>query len=275
MTATLNNTTATIEVGTHVHSILYGGRDGIVYGVHGTAAPETVRDLGGVSVGGRATYDVVFETHLSKGLPESVVRGVQWRIYDEPLATGDEIVEAISAANAAVAAKAEEGRKNAERRAAERATHAADNPHLVKAADKPDWSPSRVAAENIRRELKRTFPKTKFAVSKDGYDCVRVKWTDGPTTEMVEAVTRKYNGYKADDWNDDISVSNPDATFATVFGDPKYVFTTRDDSIEGMRFAWVAADRGTADEVPEKWWDHPRRDEFRRTWSATDLTGRV
>ena len=283
---TLNVRTAKIEVGTRVHCILYGGKDGIVYGVHGVPDPSPVGDLGGVvSFGGRVTYDIVFPDHLSKGVFEAVVRGVQWRVYDEPLATADEIVEAISAANAVRAAAEEAGRVASERRAAERAKHAAENPGLVKVGDKPDWSASRVVAENVRRELKALFPATKFKITKTGYDSVSVKWADGPTEKMVEAVTGKYDGYKSDPWNDDLQVRDHDATFTDVFGDCKYLSLSRDATLAGMRFAWAngralwEADPtlsfGTADEVPEKWWESPRSTHFRRTWAATDLTGKV
>jgi hypothetical protein len=274
---------ATVVVGTRVYCGLYGGKYGIVYKIHGEQSPATVGRLGaGVSYGGRAEFDVAFDNHLSKRLPECIVRGVQWEIFTE-VATADEIVEMIAKANASVAAANEAERVANERRATEREAHRAAHPELIQARDKPDWSPSRVAAENIRRELKKAFPTVKFAVKKDGYDCVRVHWTDGPTVKMVQKITGKYEGYTRDGWNDDILVSDADATFADVFGSPKYVNESRDGTLEGVRHAWVngkavneagnfSCGWGPAEDVTDRWYNGPRADEIRRTWYETDLT---
>jgi hypothetical protein len=263
----------TIVVGQKVHSILYGGRDGIVIAVHGEQVPDRVDSLGGVVTWcDTANFDIAFESYISKGIPESIIHGVQWFIDDE-VATPDEIATAIANAEAATAAAKVKQSENLVRREAEKAKHAADNPHLVTKATHPDWSPSRLAAENIRRELKRAFPTVKFAVSKDGYDAVRVKWTDGPTVKMVEAVTRKYSGGSFDG-SQDLFEYNPDATFAAVFGDPKYVFESREWTTEGVRKAWVNGKSwGVAEDVGEEWYSRSddRSDMIRRTWSETNL----
>lgn len=272
---------AKVVVGTRVYCMLYGGRYGIVYKVHGEQAPDTIGSMSGaVSYGGRAEFDIAFDNHLSRRVPECVVRGVQWDIYDE-VAPADEIVELISKANASVAAAEAEAAAASVRRAAERVKHLADNPHLTPVKDKPNWSPGRLAATNIRKELKAAFPTVKFSVTSE-YDSVRVNWTDGPTVKMVEAVTGKYQSGSFDGMND-IYESNADATFADVFGGPKYVSESRDDTLEGMRYAWVngkavneagnpSCGWGPADDLTEKWYLDRRADEFRRTWSATDLT---
>ena len=74
---------AHIEVGTRIHSGLYGGRDGVVYAIHGNQSPESVRILGGVMhMGGSANFDIVFDNGTeTRGLPECILRGVQWRVY--------------------------------------------------------------------------------------------------------------------------------------------------------------------------------------------------
>ena len=75
-----------LYVGQKIHCILYGGRDGVICHIKGEQRPETVRHLsGGVGVmGGNASVDVVFEDGtLSRGIPEGIIRGVQWYIYDE------------------------------------------------------------------------------------------------------------------------------------------------------------------------------------------------
>lgn len=52
-------------------------------------------------------------------------------------------------------------------------------------------------AKIIRRRLKAAFPRTTFSVRSDRYaggSSIRVKWTDGPTSRMVEAITSQYGG---------------------------------------------------------------------------------
>lgn len=52
-------------------------------------------------------------------------------------------------------------------------------------------------AKIIRRRLKSAFPKTTFKVRSDRYaggSSIRVGWTDGPTTAMVETITSQYGG---------------------------------------------------------------------------------
>jgi Large polyvalent protein associated domain 30 len=68
-----------IVVGTRVHSILYGGRDGVVYAIHGEQSPSSVRSIGGfMQTGGRAEFDIVFDDGTeTRHLPECIIRGVQ------------------------------------------------------------------------------------------------------------------------------------------------------------------------------------------------------
>jgi len=50
-------------------------------------------------------------------------------------------------------------------------------------------------AKHIRQELKKAFPLVKFSVISDSYsggDSVRISWTDGPTHDMVNELTNKY-----------------------------------------------------------------------------------
>jgi hypothetical protein len=54
---------AQISVGTRVHCILYGGRNGSVVHVEGQSSAEAVKSLlGGLCMtGGNATYDVIWD----------------------------------------------------------------------------------------------------------------------------------------------------------------------------------------------------------------------
>ncbi len=52
-------------------------------------------------------------------------------------------------------------------------------------------------AKLIRAQLKKHFPKTKFSVQSKTYSggaSITVKWTDGPTSKLVESVIGAYAG---------------------------------------------------------------------------------
>jgi hypothetical protein len=58
------------------------------------------------------------------------------------------------------------------------------------------------AASAIRKELKEAFPDVKFTVRSEcfaGGNSVRVKWTDGPITDDIDRIIRKYQ-YGTFDW---------------------------------------------------------------------------
>lgn len=275
---------APIRVGQKLHCILYGGRDGYVLKVNGPQSPKSVGTLGGfVSYGGSATVDVVFDYGISRGVPECIVRGVQWRLYDE-CGTPDVVAAAYREAVAAECKARAEAAKREQERARERAELPAKYPHLLTKAMRPKFSPARLAAENIRRELKLVLPGVKFRVTTDGYSSVGVRWTDGPTTKQVEAITGKYergsfNGME------DIYETNRDNTFADVFGDPNYVSESREDTDAGLAEAFRRQYPGglsvggkntiTAETCAQvlKGNNYDEAQAVRRAWSETDLTG--
>lgn len=56
-------------------------------------------------------------------------------------------------------------------------------------------------AKLIRKALKRRFPRTKFSVTSKTYSggaSIDVKWTDGPTEDLVRSVTGAYAGGRFD-----------------------------------------------------------------------------
>lgn len=85
-----------IKVGQRVYCGLYGGRNGVVVRIHGQQSPETVKSIGGVMVtGGMATFDVIFDDGSeSEHVPESIIRYVQWIIYDS-VADTDQVIDAV------------------------------------------------------------------------------------------------------------------------------------------------------------------------------------
>src|SRR3954469_5911642 len=60
-------------------------------------------------------------------------------------------------------------------------------------------------AKLIRAELREVFPGVKFSVKSSIYaggSSIDVAWTDGPTDEMVEKITKKYAGASFDGMQD-------------------------------------------------------------------------
>jgi hypothetical protein len=207
----------TVQVGQRIYRGLYGGSHGIVYAVHGEQSPASVRDLGGVVMGGRAEFDIVFDDgHLSRRLPECILRGVQWEIFDD-IAGADEILDALAQSKVKAARDKENAEAEAERRAAEREQHKRDNPHLKVGG---------TAAENIRIELRRRFPGVKFSV-RSSRSSVDVSWVDGPTVDAVREVTRRHKEGHFDGMQD-LYETDLNATFAQVFGGEKYIDESRD-----------------------------------------------
>ncbi len=225
--------TVRIQQGQRVYSGLYGGRHGIVIAVHGEQSPASVGTMFGgvVSYGGSATVDVAFPKGISRGISESIIRGVQWEIY-ESVATADEILDAIATANAATAKAEQEAKEAADRRAADRVRLAAEYAHLQQGDG------GKVGAANIRKELKKAFPGVKFSVTST-YNSISVKWTDGPTVKQVQEVTGKYESGHFDGMQD-MHIHNPDAVFADLFGGVQYVSESRTTTPDLERRAWAA-----------------------------------
>ena len=86
-----------------------------------------------------------------------------------------------------------------------------------------------IAAKNMRIELRAAFPGVKFSVTSDQYsmgDSVRVRWTDGPTVNQVEAVIGKYEYGRFDGMTDSYEYYNN--SWNDAFGGTKYLFTNRE-----------------------------------------------
>jgi hypothetical protein len=150
----------------------------------------------------------------------------------------------------------------------------AEHPHLVTAAARPKWNGYRLAAENIRRELKLRFPGVKFKVTSDSFsmgNSVDVHWTDGPTTKEVEAVADRHAAGSFDGMTDSYEYDR-DNTFGELFGRAKYVHCSRDWTIEAVR-------RANADEtIPENWAqgnDSSRVHWTRKAWSEMSFADAV
>lgn len=230
------NMSTQMVVGSRIYSILYGGRHGVIYAIHGEQGLGNVRQfLGGAIVtGGVCYFDVVFENGtLSKRIPETIVKGVQWRLV-EGVATDDEIQTLLAnAEETARLADIERTEKAAAyTRAVETLRADADKAYLQQGDD--DAS-GKLVAVNLRKEFKKAFPGIKFSVRKPDYGVVNVSWVDGPTNDAVNAIVRQY---QAGSFNGMEDIYEYDVQpFHKVFGGARYIFTDRDFSDEHIQKA--------------------------------------
>lgn len=230
-----------IQVGQKVYCGLYGGRNGFVYAIYGEQRPQTVGSIAGVvRTGGNAEFGIVFEDGSeSPRLPETILYGVQWKIHDEVVSA--EVVQFWrDYAASEKALKEAEAKTKAEEFKAAVDTLRANQDHAALQQTGPDTKASggKLAALNIRRQLKDSFPEVKFSVT-SSYDSVSVKWTDGPTKAEVEAITNNYSAGYFDGMEDIYNfVHSP---WNTVFGGAKYITTSHHHTVEAMTEAVEAA----------------------------------
>ena len=107
----------------------------------------------------------------------------------------------------------------------------AAHPHLIPAGDRVT-----TAAKNIRIELKRVFPSVKFAVRTSRYsggESIRVCWTDGPTSDQVEAIINKYEAGSFDGMTDSYDYRK-DHAWTDAFGDARHIFAERSNSEQAV-----------------------------------------
>jgi hypothetical protein len=123
------------------------------------------------------------------------------------------------------------------------------------------------AAAAIRKELKASFPTTKFSVTSDSFsmgDAVRISYTDGPTTDKVNEIVKKYQYGHFDGMHDMYEMSNNRKDIPQS----KYVQVSRSYSAE------VRAEKGA--QITKDWgfvagsYDFDTR--VYRALSATDFT---
>lgn len=89
--------------------------------------------------------------------------------------------------------------------------------------------------KNIRAELKKNFPNVKFSVRYESFsmgDAYRVSWDDGPIVQEVDALLHKFASGRFDGMTDSSWTEIDD--FNEVFGDVKYVSTSRNVTDEGL-----------------------------------------
>jgi hypothetical protein len=218
-----------IVVGSVVTTNLYSLGRGVVYQIHGEQMPDTMKQMGGgiVVSGGNAEFDIVHDCgKFSKRLPECIINGVQWTIYDEVVSTG-EINQLCLNAKECIEKKKTEEENHARAFAAEveRLKIAPEYSTL----EQGDCSSGKLAAKNIRKELKK-FKGVKFSVRNSYYGSIDVNWTDGPMQEKVKTIINKYKDGYFDSMQDIYEYSA--SPFNAVFGSAQYPGVQRSYSDE-------------------------------------------
>lgn len=154
--------------------------------------------------------------------------------YDinEPLATDEEIAQAVERANQFLKEVEEEKKKVAEewKQAKEQVLQ-----KYGEIFDRPNGeygTDAVLVAKHIRKELSSEFPGQRFSVRKESYSTIYISWNDGPTMDEVKQVIGKHQRCRTRDrWNDDIW-DHKDTAFTSVFGGVDYLFCNRDTAPE-------------------------------------------
>lgn len=216
----------TLVQGQKVYCGLYGGRVGYIVGIDGKQSPDSIQHLGVMSFGGSANFKIIWEDGAGPSIvPESIVRGVQWEIYDQVI-NANAILDLI-VKNEQYKADAEQAAKDLEAaRQAAREKHLADNPHLTPASHADKYCGSKVAGANIRKQLKISFPGTKFSVRTD-HNSVTVAWTDGPSELEVGPLVKRHESGTFDGMTDSSGWDDSN-TFGQVFGEVTYAWIRRE-----------------------------------------------
>lgn len=106
-------------------------------------------------------------------------------------------------------------------------------------------------AKLIRAALKTAFPEVKFSVRKDGANCIRVNWTDGPAS--VEDVISRFRGGGFDGQTDSSYYVDQELDGETVSYACSYVFAAREISPEFHSDAVAAISEAYGQPLPTDW----------------------
>ncbi|MCD0253078.1 hypothetical protein JWH16_04310 [Xanthomonas campestris pv. campestris] len=202
-----------IQIGQVIYTGLYCRGFGVVVKIH-------PRQSG-------VNFEIVFRSgQVSRQLPECILRGPQWKVYDEVVGES-EIAELMANAVQYDMKKAKEAEDEAEAFAAgiAKLRVAPELAHLQQSSDA--LRGPKLAVKNIRADLKKHFPGIKFSVRSD-YNQVRVQWVDGPTAAAVDALIRRYKAGSFNGMEDIYEFKSTE--FGKVFGSIEYTFTSRDRS---------------------------------------------
>lgn len=226
-----------LSVGQVVYTNLYNLGKGVIVNIHGDQKPQSIKNMYNVMVtGGNAEFDIVFfNGNKTNRLPECILYGVQWKIEGETVEqeTIKSLIEKAEAHEQTEKAE-EERKKNEFKQGVEFQKNNTEYSHLTQITSNSDKE-VKIVGKNIRAELKKHFPKTKFSVRKQYYSSYHVSWTNGPTVDEVESIINKYETSRFDSYTDyHYSDTSP---FNVVYGGADYVFTHRQYSDEIIALA--------------------------------------
>lgn len=207
-------------VGSRVHCVLRWAGTGTVY---------KVVNESGSDIRSRLSYGVVFDNgHLHEHVSAWTMAGVQWSLLPE-LATAEQVAAALAHAYCQQAAQraAEDIAKAQFAAEVERLRTDPDHRALQQG---DDCHGGKIAAINIRRQLKAIFPTIRFSVRNRHYGTLDICWTDGPTVKQVDAVVGVYQGGRFNGMED--IYEHATSPWIRVFCGAKYVFTNRNHSAE-------------------------------------------
>ena len=216
-----------IGIGTRVSTRLYDRGEGFVFAVHDDPRPAPLRPvLGGFAqTGGRQTYDIVFLSgSFTLRLPEAILRSSGWRLLGG-CGNAAEIAAAI------VHAEAEDARRAAEKAAADEA-HAAElhrlrhAPEHARLRQGDDRHSGKLAAANIRVQLRQSFPGVRFSVRNTDHGSIYVRWTGGPEQKAIETVAMPFQGGHFDGMDDSYKTAR--SAWCEAFGGAQYVVCRRE-----------------------------------------------
>lgn len=154
-----------LVVGQKVYCGLYGGKYGRIVAIHGKQAPQTISKIfdGAGCMGGSAEIEIYFENAQRSGVPEGIVRGVQWTIYDD---VQTDVLPFLKELNVL---KIENDQLKKEKK--ERADKIEQEEIKVKFNFKTFEETRKYGAThtaiNIRQELKQTYKNLKFKVTSE------------------------------------------------------------------------------------------------------------
>lgn len=188
-----------LKRGMFFYQSLYGLGLGIIVKVSDACNQGDCESLGNgvIASGGGEVHVVFFNGAESERMSEALIRtgnqyGVAREQYDAGLmATETQISQLLEKAQAARIAATNDKAAAAAQRAqlVEQIRSSADHAHLTPEPRK--YTGGKHAAANIRKELKKHFPATKFSV-RSNYSRVDVTWTDGATEPQIKDLLFKY-----------------------------------------------------------------------------------
>ena len=139
----------------------------------------------------------------------------------------------------------------------------------------------KTCGKNIRTELKKNFPTTKFSVRFErfsGGNSFDISWVDGPKTQDVDAIVRKYQNRHPDEYSQgdywDVKMS----IFNEMFGSVGYVCTERrisDEAVEKIRAEYPNLTGENAQNYIFKDEDAKNIQYHMRSWSVRDLLRQI